>query len=190
MKLHAAPRIMLAAVLCTAALIGVVVREGIARDAGQEVVLPMAAIDPRALLSGHYVIVDLRQRLEPGETCPTPREDWDWLALRPDGQIHTLAGPAPTRERALEVGPVPVEGNFTCNPPAPDGSQPGAIWLDLGFSRFHINQYDAERIERVLQEQTPSEETRVFAVASIGRDGRARLVGLIVDGERLELDWL
>jgi hypothetical protein len=62
--------------------------------------------------------------------------------------------------------------------------------LDLGVDRFHINQSDATRIEQVLRAQRPDEATRAFAVLSVGRDGRARLKALVIDGERFELSWL
>ena len=44
---------------------------------------------------------------------------------------------------------------------------PGWVQLDLGVDRFHINQTDAMRIERVLREQRPGEETRAFAIVSV-----------------------
>jgi hypothetical protein len=193
MKIGAAPRIMTVAVVCVAALIGLVVSEGAARRGGQEVLLAMEAVDPRSLLSGHYVQIGLSQRLEPGEHCPPP-VDGDWVALRPAGETYTLAGGATSREEAQLVGPLPVKGSFECSPPtAAEGNAPGFpgwVRLELGIDRFHINQRDALRIERVLREQRPGEETRAFAIVSVGRDGRARLKGLRVDGERFELNWL
>jgi hypothetical protein len=62
--------------------------------------------------------------------------------------------------------------------------------MHLGIERFHINQADAVRIERILRERVPGGEPRAYAIVSVGRDGRARLKGLMVDGERLELSWL
>jgi hypothetical protein len=46
------------------------------------------------------------------------------------------------------------------------------------------------RIERVLREQRADQETSAFAILSVGRDGRARLRALLIDGERFELSWL
>lgn len=186
MSFPVAPRILIVAGLCAACLVGLVVKESMARAGGQEVVLPMEAVDPRALLSGHYVIVDLRERLAPGEPCP--EQQGDWLALIATGATHRLAGSAPSRQQALDIGPIPVEGTFTCDPPTPDSA--GLVTMDLGISRFHTNQADAQRIERVLRAQSPGKDTHVFAIVSIGRDGHARLKGLMVDGERLELSWL
>jgi hypothetical protein len=187
MSLGAAPRIMIVAGLCAAALIGLVASEGIARDSGQEVILPMAAVDPRAILSGHYVIIDLREPLAAGEPCP--EAGGDWLALTSVGPTQSLAGSAPSRQEALEIAPIPVEGAFTCSPPTPDGVG-GFVSMNLGVDRFYVNQQEAQRIEGALRNQQPGKETRVFAIVSIGRDGNARLRGLQVDGQRLELSWL
>lgn len=193
MKVAAAPRIMIVAAVCVLALIGLVVGEGLARRSGVEVLLPMQAVDPRSLLSGHYVQVDLSQRLDPGEQCP-PAIEGDWVALRPQGDVHVLAGGALSRELAQQVGPLPVKGAFECFAPSPASADapatPGWVRLHLGVERFHINQRDALRIERVLREQQVGGDSRAFAIVSVGRDGRARLKGLRIDGERLELDWL
>lgn len=193
MKVGPAPRIFIVAGVCALALIGVVVSEGAARASGQEVLLPMEAVDPRSLLSGHYVQLAITHRLEPGETCP-PESEGDWIALKPDGETYALAGGARSREQAQQVGPLPVKGSFSCSAPTPASEDseaiPGLVRLDVGVDRFHVNQRDAVRIEQVLRAQRPDEERRAFAIVSIGRDGRARLKGLRIDGERLELSWL
>lgn len=192
MKINAAPRIIIVAALCVAGLIGLVVSEGAARQSGQEILLPMEAVDPRSLLAGHYVQLNLSQRLEPNETCPASAGT-EWIALRQDGAAYVAAGAADSREQAQLIG-LPVKGAFTCMEPTPATEvaegMPGWLTLDIGVERFHINQTDALRIERVLREQTINEATRAFAIVSIGRDGRARLKGIMVDEERLELNWL
>jgi uncharacterized membrane-anchored protein len=173
--------------------LGLVISEGFARDSGQEITLPMEAVDPRSLLSGHYVLLNLTQRLEPNEVCPAAG-DWEWVSLRREGDIYVAAGGAQSRDQAQRVGSLPVKGTFTCWPPAPAEpgleAQPGSLTLDLGVDRFHINQTDALRIEQVLREQNPDQATRAFAILSVGRDGRARLRALLIDGERFDLSWL
>jgi uncharacterized membrane-anchored protein len=194
MKVNPASRILAVAALCALGLIGLVISEATARAGGQEVVLPMAAVDPRALLGGHYVMIDLRDRLPASRTCPEQRDDWDWLALSPNGATYTLSGSAASRDEAQQIGSVLVKGSFNCNPPSPpEGSTPGqagVVTLNLGIERFYINQAEAERIGGVLSQQQANEETRVFAIVSVGRDGRARLKGLLVDGHRLDLTLL
>lgn len=199
MKLAAAPRILAIAGLCAAALIGLVVSEGLARADGREITLPMEAVDPRSLLSGHYVALNFTQRLDANETCPPNVEaplnnDLDWVALRPANDIYVVVGGAISRDDAEQLGPLPVKGRFTCSPPtsaqADVEAMPGWLTLELGVNRFYINQTDAMRIEHVLREQRPAEETRAFAILSVGRDSRARLKALLIDGERFDLNWL
>jgi hypothetical protein len=186
-------RILIVAALCVAGLIGLVVRESTARDSGTEVLLAMEAVDPRTLLSGHYVIISLRESLGAEEPCPAPASENPWLALAPHADVHGLAGSAPTREEALQIAPVVVRGTFNCSTGvAPSDGFPGApgwVMLDLSIDRFYANQGEAERIDRVLRAQQPGAEARVYAIVSVGEDGRARLRGLLVDGERLELGW-
>lgn len=186
-------RILVIAALCVAGLIGLVVRESMARDSGTEVLLAMEAVDPRTLLSGHYVIISLRESLGAEEPCPEPASENPWLALAPHADVYGFAGSVPTREEALQIAPVVVRGTFSCSTGvAPSDGFPGApgwVMLDLGIDRFYANQAEAERIDRVLRAQVPGAEARVYAIVSIGDDGRARLRGLMVDGERLELGW-
>lgn len=192
MKLNAVPRILLVAALCAAALIGHVLSEGAARRNGQEILLPMEAVDPRSLLSGHYVQLGLTQRLTAPAACPVAG-DYEWIALREEAGRFVAVGGAASREEAQLLG-LPVKGTFACSPPTPATTEsealPGWITLHLGVERFHVNQGDALRIERVLREQNADEATRAFAIVSVGRDGRARLKGLMIDGERLDLNWL
>jgi hypothetical protein len=201
--LNAPLRIIIVAALCVLGLIGLVVRETMVRASGTEVLLAMEAVDPRSLLSGHYVIIGLAETLPPEENCPTappteterdpPRENL-WLALNSDGRVHHVSGAAPTREEALRLGSVAVRGTSFCNEAirTPEGLviQPATVRSDLGFNRFYINQSDAERIDRILRQRSTPGAATVFAIVTIGSDGRARLKGLNVNGEIIELNWL
>ncbi len=193
-------RILIVAALCGLSLIGLVVRESMARAGGTEVLLAMEAVDPRALLSGHYVIVTLQERRAGG--CPPPptldeEQERDlapyrWLSLSKNGTAHSLSGTGRTRNEALTEGDVAVLGTGECTDvfSSNEGNPETVTRLELGVERFHIAQADAERIDRLLREQRPGQTQRIFAIVSIGQDGRARLKGLQVDGERLELNWL
>lgn len=195
MKIDSAPRILIVAAVCALALVGVVVLEGAARASGQEVLLPMQAVDPRALLSGHYVRISLSQTLEPTEHCPDNQSGWDWIALKPvGGGVYGVVGGAHSRDQTEQIGPVSVKGTFGCMAPTtpskdmPEG-QAGNIRLEIGVDRFYINQAEAERIDQILRNSRGS-EAQAFAIVSIGGDGQARLKGLQVEGHRLELAWL
>lgn len=210
MTLPATPwRILIVAALAVLGLIGLAVTETRARDAGVEAIFPMQAVDPRSLLSGHYVIVSLQEILPDGEACPTRANGIDtdflrrsafWLSLKPDGARTRVLGVEATRGGAAALGGIPVNGWADCGPQpdwrarvpenAPsDAQRPevNVMRLNLGIERFHINQDQAMRIETLMRER--GENARVSAILSLGQDGRARLKGLIVDQERLMLSW-
>jgi hypothetical protein len=66
MKLEASTRILAVAGICAASLIALVVSEGFARESGQEITLPMEAVDPRAMLEWPLCAAQLH---------PTPRSN-------------------------------------------------------------------------------------------------------------------
>lgn len=201
-------RILAVAGACIIALIALVVNESRARASGVEAILAMQPVDPRSLLSGHYVIVSLQETLPAGTPCPdtlagghafgpwSPSQPAQWIALTPRGQHHSTSGLADTKEAAEALGPLVARGNASCNMPVespPEEGQPAppppqaSLFTDLGVDRFYIDQANAERIDRMMRDSASEEEAQVFAIVSIGSDGRARMKGLIVDGERLEL---
>ncbi|MBX3483289.1 GDYXXLXY domain-containing protein, partial [Phenylobacterium sp.] len=103
MKVAAPPvRILAAAGVLALLLVGVVVRENMARDRGQEVRLALAGYDPRSLLQGHYVQFRLQETLS-GRACPPGVQEGYrrgrpvWIALRREGEHHRTAGAGPTR---------------------------------------------------------------------------------------------
>lgn len=182
-------RILAAAGVLALVLIGLVVVESRASEAGQEVTLAMEAVDPRNLLTGHYIDLDLTQRLPAGRDCPNnmPNQGQPgWLALTRAGDRHLLSGGGATRDAARKQGEVVVRGYAWCRRVADDQ---GAVTLEIGVDRFHAAQVDAERMERDLRVQRPGVTAPAFAVVSIGDDGRARLKAVILNGKRADLDW-
>jgi uncharacterized membrane-anchored protein len=192
-------RIAVTAVLLTLALIGLVVREGLARDAGQEAVLAINAYDPRSPLSGHYAAFQVQDALPAGSPCPPgvsaagglpfQRERVAWVALKREGDRHRVAGAAATRQEARALGELTVRGIATCGPGfvQRDTPQGPIVRLDVGVDRFHADQKQAEAIERAVRS---SRAAPAFVVVSIGRDGKARLKGIVVGGKRTDLTWL
>jgi hypothetical protein len=183
-------RIAGAAAFLALALGGVVLREGQARSSGQEVALLMGPLDARDLTTRRVVELQLVEPLGPGDPCPPGTADqpdsffeWfgdgpvGWVALREDGGRWRAAGWADTREAAARLGPVVVRGRAGC--------RAGGVEFDLGLKRFHAGRREAASIERLLQRG----DGRAEALISVGRDGRARLKGVRVDGRRVELEW-
>ncbi|HMO43310.1 MAG TPA: hypothetical protein PKB04_08305, partial [Phenylobacterium sp.] len=105
-----------------------------------------------------------------------------------------------TRGAAARHGPVVVRGQATCRegflaPPRDEGEDAEArtpqqiVTLDIGVSRFYADQAAAEAMEAALREAAAPGGVQAFALVSIGRDVRARLKGVEIDGERTELSW-
>ena len=192
---HLPIRILAAGLLLVALLVALVIYESRARAAGQEVVLAMEAIDPRNLLTGHYVALRLTQALAPGQACPDRTQRYGeggWLALREEGGQHRFIAAGPTREAARGAGgEVLVRGGVYCTRVAlgEAGESAPAVTLDIGVDRFHAGQDEAQAMENILRDRRNASDIPAFAVVSVGGDGRARLKGVILDGKRTDLDW-
>jgi hypothetical protein len=195
-RLPSAPvRILVVAVLLTLALVGVVVREGVARAGGEEVRLAITGYDPRNLLSGHYVLFQLADRLPVEQVCPDPEHFGPveaWFGVAPAGEAHRIVAAGVRPEATQLRGTVLVRGRVTCSrspavppggmAPEPDLSAP----LDIGVDRIHLDQGQAEALEKRLRDR---DNVSAHAVFSIDGAGKARLKGLIVEGRRYDLDW-
>jgi hypothetical protein len=185
-------RIVAAALALVLVLVGVIMRENGARAAGREVLLPMEAVDPRDLLTGHYVALRLSQQLAPGQPCPrepTSFESGRWIGLKPVAGHYRFAGAGASRQAVLNAGAdVAVRGGVYCSRMAFGGAAADVVTLDIGVDRFHADQDEALAIEKALRERRAGEAS-AFAVVSVGQDGRARLKGVIVGGKRTDLTW-
>ncbi|MBA4013406.1 MAG: hypothetical protein C0481_16190 [Phenylobacterium sp.] len=185
-------RIAAAAAVLVLLLVGVVLRENGARAAGREVLLPMEAVDPRDLLTGHYVALRLSQQLALGQPCPRERstfEEGGWIGLKPQAGHYRFIGVGATRQAALAGGAeLAVRGGVYCSRTAFGNAEADVVTLDIGVDRFHADQDEAQAIEKAMRERRQG-EAPAFAVVSVGDDGRARLKGVIVGGKRTDLAW-
>ena len=185
-------RILAAAVLLALVLVGLVIHESRARAAGREVRLPMEAVDPRSLLGGHYVALQLTQAMDPGQPCPPglpegPKPGWIGLVRTPTGE--RVGGGGATRAEALTHGVVALKGRVECYAGPAGGEFPGRVTLKIGVDRFHADQKQAEALDAALRGRKPNTPDQAFAVVSVGQDGKARLKGVIVGGRRADLTW-
>jgi hypothetical protein len=200
MRLPSVPvRIAAAAVVLALGLVGLVVREGVARAQGTEVRLAITGYDPRSLLTGHYVQFRWVDTVPAEQACvwkdrrlePRPV---GWYALRREGDTHRLVAAAASRQAALRAGDVAVRGEASClgvswvRPDGKETTSPVTVTADIGVDRIHLEQDEAEALEKILQGRD-GEPPPSWAVLSIGRDGKARLKGLIVGDRRVDLDW-
>lgn len=188
-------RIPLAALLLTCALVGLILRENRLRDQGREAVLAIEAMDPRDLLTGHFVAIRISEPRPDLTSCPrgqpTPLAPGLMrLAPGPDGRHHLVTG-------APRPGELQVKGSVDCEetpldarvPPVPGAvpvREPPTVTLDIGVDRYHADQDEAEAIDKTLRDRTSSSAA---VVVSIGPDHRARLKGLILNGRRTDITW-
>ena len=188
-------RILATALLLTIALIGLILRENRLRDTGREAILSIDAVDPRDLLTGHYVALRISEARPDLAVCPkglptaaTP--GLMRLAPGPDGRHHLVTGPKVR-------GELKVTGFADCQDtalservPAVPGSSalaaPPIVTLDIGVDRYHADQDEAEAIDKVLRNRNPGSAAIVI---SVGPDHRARLKGLILNGKRTDITW-
>lgn len=194
MRFSAPSRILALGAVLAALLIGLVVVENNARAAGREVLLPMEAVDPRELLTGHYVALQLTQQLPPGQPCPTrtqPYREGGWIGLRAAGDHHRFVSAGATRAEVMRAGAeLAVRGGVYCSRLALEEQVANAVTLDIGVDRFHAEQDEAQAIEKALGARRPGDASpAAYAVVSVGTDGRARLKGVVVDGKRTDLTW-
>jgi hypothetical protein len=205
MRLATGLRILLAAALAIVGLIGLVAHEGWARANGKEVLLAMETMDPRSLLSGDFVQIELREVVPPGGACPPGVDPIGsfpypkgppvrWIALAPRAGHYAAVGAAQTRAAAARYGLLLVRGKADCEPPQPaqegQAAQAGWLDLDLGDNRFYADEAEVKQINDVLDDRRTSAGATVTAIMSIGDDGRARLKGLMVGARRIELSFL
>ena len=188
-------RIILAALVLTSALIGLILRENHLRDSGREAILAVEAMDPRDLLTGHFVAIRISEARPDLNACPGGLPtDTDpgvmRLAPGPDGRHHLVTGPP-------KPGELKVKGFADCEaiglsprvPPLPGMAPmraPPIVTLDIGVDRYHADQDEAEAIDKALRDRASG---TAAVVVSIGPDQRARLKGLILNGRRTDITW-
>lgn len=201
MRLPSVPlRIVAAVAVLALGLIGLVVREGVARANGQEVRLAITGYDPRSLLTGHYVQFQLVDKVPPEQVCVRkgsrlePAQGQLWLAARREGSAHRLVGAASSRASALRLGEVAIRGDGLCfgmgrvvigGREVPETL---SATIDIGVDRIHLDQDEAQRLEKALRGRD-GEPPPSWAVVSVGGDGKARLKGVIVGDQRVDLSW-
>jgi hypothetical protein len=120
-----------------------------------------------------------------------------WVALSRRGDHYAPTGFALTESAARKLGEIPVRGSLYCidgvlqtGPDTAPATQTMTV-LNIGVSRFHADQAQAERIAAGLPVAVPGKALPppAYAIVSVGADGRARLKGLQVAGRRLTLSW-
>jgi uncharacterized membrane-anchored protein len=160
---------------------------------GQEVLIPARGYDPRAILLGHYVSLrpdtaiditgDLADKIQtelaPGKHNYGSETMWITLdASHSDWAIKDITHARPEKS-ALAMH---VSMGFYRN--QEKDSLTYTVTPDLEIDRYYANQTQALEIESKLRDGED-----VMLIVSIGKDGKPRLKGLQIDGEREIMRW-
>lgn len=198
-----ARHILLASAFLLAALATRIVWEVYQRFAGQEVTMSVVGIDRFELERSRTSPLVFEDMFPPDTACPIPVGNRDralifggyWLSIVPV-QVPRASGSGPIDSRwqslrawasgmdAKSTGRIAVLGTASCRPLA-NGI---AIQTHIGIDRLHATEAEALAIRAALRRVYGPPKAQ--AVLSIGLDGRARLMGVIVNGQRIDLkNW-
>ncbi len=162
-----------AVALIQVALIGAPLAERVTvRLNGREAVLAMRPVDPRDLLRGDYVIINLEiGRIDPA----TLREPFQvgeygrvWVVLEPDAD--GVARPVEILTTPPNDGRLAISGRVLGH------STDSAIFIDYGIDAFYVPEGAGKEIEQV-------DASRLRLVVAISPDGRSLPLRLLQDGE-------
>ena len=198
-----ARNILLASAFLLAALGTRIVWEGYQRFAGHEVTMSVVGIDRFELERSRTSPLVFEDLFPPDTVCPISVGNRDralifgghWLSIVPI-QVPRASGSVHTDSRwqglrawasgmdAKSTGRLAVLGTASCRHLA-NGI---AIQTQIGIDRLHATEAEASAIRAALRRVYGPPKAQ--AVLSIGLDGRARLMGVIVNGQRIDLkNW-
>ncbi|MFO1187488.1 MAG: GDYXXLXY domain-containing protein [Alphaproteobacteria bacterium] len=179
-------RLFVAGFLLSAGLVAAAVMHISAVASGSEVVIPAQAFDPRAFLTGHYA--QLRYAISQAE-APTlagiaPKPGWQpvWVAIAPSENDWKAVSVTANKPAAAPEGGrlLRAEARVRAGSPAD---------LRYGIERIYAQQSEAEAIDRAVRVIGEGADARLKVVASLGGDGRLRVKGIIMGGQRTDFGW-
>lgn len=180
--------------LMIAALVGAAAAHQARIAAAREIVVASEAVDPRALLVGHYA----RLALQPAAADPgTPRP----AGLTPGAKAiaHLAPGTAPGvwRVAALAAanGPAPgpaAGGDVAVAITVTQVDEDGRVSFVWGPDRVYLDQKEAVAVEEATRrafDAAPDTPARVHAILAVEADGTTLVKGVVIDGKRIETRW-
>ena len=183
------------AAILMAALVVRVGWEGLQRAGGQDVSMRVVGIDMAGLQSNQTSPLIFEDRLPREVECPSMGRHisrflilgGEWLALKPvvqagsDRRWQALVAQTSKGGLPKEDGTVAVMGTVSCQP----GAAGTDIRTELGINHLRASKPEVAAIRAAIQRAQGPAQAR--ALLSIGMDGRARLVGLTVNDQRIDL---
>ncbi|WP_417684982.1 GDYXXLXY domain-containing protein [Roseibium sp.] len=146
---------------------------------GEEIPLATRPVDPRDLLRGDYVVINLDIRQIPEAAAasfgkPVAGETV-FVGLRADADgVYRAVSVAKTRDLAGETA---IKGTITSVASTPDA----VLTVDYGIDAFYLAEGKGKEIERL-------DASRVQLVVSLAPDGRSVPLRLLIDGKPFKSD--
>ncbi|WP_417671995.1 GDYXXLXY domain-containing protein [Roseibium sp.] len=143
---------------------------------GEEITLATRPVDPRDLLRGDYVIINLDIRQIPEEAAASfgshINGETVFVGLKADADgVYRAVSVARTRDLAGETA---IKGTVTSSPNA-------ALAVDYGIDAFYLAEGTGKEIERL-------DASRVQLVVSLAPNGRSVPLRLLIDGKPFKSD--
>ncbi|MEJ8473256.1 GDYXXLXY domain-containing protein [Roseibium algae] len=143
---------------------------------GTEVTLAIRPVDPRDLLRGDYVIINLAITRLPSEIAATLEDpvsgETIYLELVPDDK--GIAQPTRLARNRADLGALAIEGRVTSTGSA-------SLTIDYGIDAFYLAEGTGKVIETL-------DTARVHLVAALAPDGQSLPLRLLVDGKPFKSD--
>lgn len=178
-----------------AALIAVLVGAAGAHQArlaaAREALVISEAVDPRALLVGHYArLALLPATAEPG----TPRPPG--LASGQTAYARLTPAGAPGAWRVVEISATPTTAaageDIIVAVTITMVEDDGRVAFAWGPDRVYLDQAEAVAVEDATRraiEAAPDAQARVLAILAVETDGTTLVKGVTIDGRRIETRW-
>jgi hypothetical protein len=181
-------RAIAAAAVLSALLVGAVIQHRMLLGASQEVIMAARGFDPRELLMGHYVVLQLQPnelRVADGAQLQTGAPVWVRLARGGelgDWRIVSVGGAPPASAPGEIAARARIANVYGVTDEA--GTISSFVQLDWGVDRVYLAQADAKRVEDAIfpREDDPPPVNAILALTS---EGRFMFKGVMLGDERI-----
>lgn len=120
-------------------------------DTGERVLLRTQPIDPRSLLSGYYVQLNLQiaalNRRDLGLDTAASFAEGSWIYVRLEKEartkFHRATGLAASAEELRRPGAVIIRGRV-------ESDSGGGVWINYGIDQYFVPQHEAAAIEEAV----------------------------------------
>ena len=177
-------RVLLIALVLSAALGWIVYNRMTILKNGREIVLKSEPVDPRDLFRGHYVRLGYAISRLKGDAHllkglgHLKRNQTVYVTVKPGADGYWVLDSASTAMPPPQDGKVTLKGRVTYTI-FPHGGR-----VSYGIERYYAPVKKALELEKMTRRVTP-EERPLGVIVRVAPDGRAAIAGLMIDGKKV-----